>query len=104
LCKELEPEKTVPRDNIIGDTGKIAEVVTKPITKPPVVDVEEQDTVEPETVATEAAESEKVEPEPAKVIGKSPSNRAPAPKPSLPASHNKKMDQNLVSFFNSHVV
>jgi exopolysaccharide/PEP-CTERM locus tyrosine autokinase len=95
LCKELEPEKILSPDNIIGDTGEITEVVTKPIKEQPVVDVKEQEAVEPKAV-----EPEKIEPEPAKVIEKPPVKKAPAPKPSLPASHNEKMDPNLVSFFN----
>ena len=95
LCKELEPEKILPTDNIIGDTGEITEIVTKPIKEQPGVDVKELEAVEPEAV-----EPEKVEPEPAKVIEKPPIKKAPAPKPSLPASHNEKMDQNLVSLFN----
>ena len=100
LCKELEPEKIVPPDNIIGDTGEIAGIVTKPVEAQPAIEVEDEKAVEPEIVPTEAAESERVEPQPAKAIEKSPAKKAPAPKPSLPASHNEKMDQNLISLFN----
>jgi protein-tyrosine kinase len=90
LCKELKPDKIVPSDNIISDTGEIAEIVAKPVEAQPAVEVEAEEAVEPK----------KVEPEPAKFTEKSPAKKMPAPKPALPASHNEKMDQNLVSFFN----
>jgi exopolysaccharide/PEP-CTERM locus tyrosine autokinase len=90
LCKELKPDKIVPPDNIISDTGEIAEIVAKPVEAQPAVEVEAEEAVEPK----------KVEPEPAKFTEKSPAKKMPAPKPALPASHNEKMDQNLVSFFN----
>jgi len=100
LCKELEPEKIVPPDRVIGNTGKVVEIVTKPIKEQPAIEVEDEKAVEPETVAAQTVEPKKVEPKPPKVIKESPAKRTVAAKPALPASHNEKMDQNLVSLFN----
>jgi len=100
LCKELEPEKILPPDNIIGDTEEIAEIVDKPVKEQPAFETKDEMAIEPATVEPEAVETKTVAPEPVVVKEKPPVKKAPAPKPSLPPSHNGKMDQNLVSLFN----
>jgi exopolysaccharide/PEP-CTERM locus tyrosine autokinase len=98
LCKELEPEKTMPSENVSGDTGKTAEIDLPPDEEPTAV-VKEQNVVEPAAVAAEAVKSEGAKPEPVKAVETTPPKRTEAPKPTLPASHKEKMDPNLVSFF-----
>jgi len=92
--------KILPPDNIIGDTEEIAEIVDKPIKKQVVVDIKDAKIIKPEADEPRLVETKTVAPEPVAVKEKPPVKKAPAPKPSLPASHNEKMDQNLVSFFN----
>ena len=100
LCKELEPEKILPPDNIIDDPEEIAEIVDKPVKEQPAFEAKDEMAIEPATVEPEAVETKTVAPEPVPVKEKPPVKKAPAPKPSLPASHNEKMDRNLVSLFN----
>jgi protein-tyrosine kinase len=92
--------KILPPDNIIGDTEEIAEIVDKPVKEQVVVDIKDAKIIKPEAVEPRIVETKTVAPEPVPVKEKPPVKKAPAPKPSLPAFHNEKMDQNLVSFFN----
>ena len=85
LCKEPETEKSIPSGKIINDTGEISRIAEEKIKKEPEIN--------PEAVAPIAPEVVKAKKESAAV-------KAPAPKPSLPASHNEKMDRSLVSLFN----
>ena len=89
------PEKILPPDNIIGDTGQLEEVAEKPVNKQPVVDIRDAKIIKSQTVETKI-----VDPEPVPVKEKPPVKKAPAPKPSLPPSHNERMDRSLVSLFN----
>ena len=99
LCKELEPEKIMPSESITGDIEDVAEIDLPPDEEQPVDAVKEETAAEPESVATEAVTSDEEKPEPAIPIEKTSTKKPEAPKPTLPASHNQKMDQNLVSFF-----
>jgi len=92
--------KILPPDNIIGDTEEIAEIVDKPVKKQVVVDIKDAKIIKPEAVEPRLVETKTVAPEPVAVKEKPPVKKAPAPKPSLPAFHNEKMDQSLVSLFN----
>ena len=111
LCRELEPDEIKVPENIIRDNGKIAgiaedQIRKKPLNKlQPVVSIvpEPEPAAQPETAPEkihEPIEAKEAAPEQAEAKKEGPAVKAPAPKPSLPPSHNKKMDQNLVSFFN----
>ena len=102
LCRELGPEKIKVPDNIIADTVEIAEIAEEQIPKEPgnklalSIVPEAKPIAEPEIeidVAPEQVEAKKKQP-----VVKAPAPTAP--KPSLPLSHNKQMDRNLVSLFN----
>jgi len=93
-------KKILPLDNIIGDTEEIAEIVDKPVKEQVVVDIKEAEIIKPEAVEPRIVETRSIAPKSVPVKEKPPVTKAPAPKPSLPASHNGKMDQNLVSLFN----
>ena len=99
LCRELEPEKIKGPDNIIGDTGEIVEIAEEKIRKEPgskfdlSIVPEETPKAAPEIVS-------EVESIPVEAKKKRPVVKAPAPKPSLPPSHNERMDRNLVALFN----
>jgi len=98
LCKELEPEKILPSDNIIGDTEELTQTALEPVEEKPEIDAKKQEIVEPKTVEGGSAETEILKSATIGVIKKTPARRPP--KPSVPTSHNKRMDQNLISLFN----
>ena len=101
LCRELEPEKIEVPDNISGDTGEIAEIAEEQIRKEPGNKLEPALSIVPEAVPEAGPEIvSEAAPEPVEAKKDGPVVKAPAPKPSLPPSHNEKMDQNLVSLFN----
>ena len=101
LCRELEPEKIKVPDNIIGDSGEIVEIAEEQIRKEPGSKLEPAISIVPRAVPETAPEIvSEAAPEPVEAKKERPVVKAPAPKPSLPPSHNGKMDQNLVSFFN----
>lgn len=83
--KAFKTEKSIPPGKIINDSGEISRIAEEKIKKEPEIN--------PEAVAPIAPEVVNAKKESAAV-------RAPAPKPSLPPSHNEKMDRSLVSFFN----
>jgi len=101
LCKELEPEKMVPPDHIMGDIGKIAGIAEEQNRKDPFNKVDPAISVVPGAVPEAASEMVSgAAPEPVEAKKEGPVEKAPAPKPSLPPSHNEKMDPNLVSYYN----
>ena len=101
LCRELESEEIKVPDNISGDTGEIAEIAEEPIRTEPGNKLEPALSIVPEAVPEAAPEIvSEVAPEPAEAKKERPVVKVPAPKPSLPPSHNERMDPNLVSLFN----
>ena len=118
LCRELEPGEIKVPENIIGENGKIAEeqIRQEPLNKlEPVVSIvpeaepeaelatepgEIPEPVEAKEAASEAAEAKEIEPEQVEAKKERPVVKTSAPKPSLPPSHSKRMDRNLVSLFN----